>query len=43
MLEAAFAQMRLAASLAFGLPFSTRSLNRIVDALPSAARAASRS
>lgn len=33
MLEAAFAQMRLAASLAFGLPFSTRSLNRIVDAL----------
>jgi phenylacetate-CoA ligase len=33
MLEAAFAQIRLAASLAFGLPFSARALDRIVDGL----------
>src|SRR5215211_8940096 len=33
MLETAFAQIRFAASLAFGLPFSARSLDRIVDGL----------
>jgi phenylacetate-CoA ligase len=33
MLEAAFAQIRFAASLVFGLPFSARALDRIVDAL----------
>lgn len=33
MLEAAFAQIRFAASLVFGIPFSARSLDRIVEAL----------
>ena len=33
MLETAFAQLRFAVSVVFGLPFSARSLDRIVDAL----------
>ncbi len=33
MLETAFAQLRFAASVVFGLPFSTRSLDRLVDGL----------
>jgi phenylacetate-CoA ligase len=33
MLETAFAQLRFAASVVFGLPFSARSLDRLVDAL----------
>jgi phenylacetate-CoA ligase len=33
MLETAFAQLRFAASLVFGVPFSTRSLDRLIDAL----------
>ena len=31
MLETAFAQLRFAASVVFGVPFSARSLDRIVD------------
>jgi phenylacetate-coenzyme A ligase PaaK-like adenylate-forming protein len=33
MLEVAFAQLRFAASMALGVPFSPRSLDRIIDAL----------
>src|SRR5438552_4045010 len=33
MLETAFAQLRFAASVVFGVPFSARSLDRIVDGL----------
>ena len=33
MLDTLYAQLRLAASLMFGLPFSVRSLERTVDAL----------
>ena len=33
MLETAFAQLRFAASIVFGVPFSARSLDRIVDGL----------
>src|SRR5437762_2957146 len=33
MLETAFAQLRFVASVAFGLPFSARSLDRLVDGL----------
>ena len=33
MLEAGIAQLRFAASLALGIPFSPRSLDRIIDAL----------
>ncbi|NJN84805.1 MAG: AMP-binding protein [Caldilineaceae bacterium] len=38
MIEAAFAQLRLAASLALGLPFSPRSLDRIIDNLQATRR-----
>jgi phenylacetate-coenzyme A ligase PaaK-like adenylate-forming protein len=33
MLETMFAQLRFAASVVFGIPFSTRSLDRLIDAL----------
>ncbi len=38
MIEVALAQLRLAASLALGLPFSQRSLNRIIDSLQATRR-----
>lgn len=38
MIEVAFAQLRLAASLALGVRFSQRSLNRIIDSLQSTRR-----
>src|SRR5438045_295195 len=39
MLETAFAQLRFAASIVFGVPFSARSLDRIVDGLIATQRA----
>ena len=37
MLETLYAQLRFAASVVFGLPFSQRSLDRLIEALPGGA------